>query len=76
MNDKQVHIEGRFTGERIYTDGENIYYGVPLDEEEESYKLYRRGLDGSEAIDLGIISCEGWFLTSDYIYYYYVNPKS
>ena len=70
LNDKQVHIEGRFTGERIYTDGENIYYGVPLDEEEESYKLYRRGLDGSEAIDLGIISCEGWFLTSNYIYYF------
>lgn len=73
LNDKQVHIEGRFPDEDIYTDGENIYYSVLTDDKSKSYKLYRCGLDGSEIIDLGIVSTSGWFITTNYIYYTHPN---
>lgn len=72
LTDKQVHSEGVFVSNNIYTNGKYIFYGIP-EGNEITENIYRIDLDGNNKIDLGIKSTNDWFLTTEYIYYY--NPN-
>ncbi len=72
LTDKQIHAEGTFMSNNIYTNGKYIYYGIP-DGNDIIEKIYRLDLDGKNNTDLGIQTTKDWFITSQYIYYYRPN---
>jgi hypothetical protein len=66
------HLTGSFLLD-VYTDGEYIYYGVPVPREPDDYliqSIRRVDFDGQNDIELGIVSELGrWNITTNYIYY-------
>jgi len=68
LNDKQVHLKGNFpTHEKIYTNGKFIFYSVQ--QEDESFRIYRVDMDGQNCIDLQINTITDWLVTEKYIYF-------
>lgn len=72
LNNKIVHVKGKFLSEDIFTNGKYIFYSV-LDESGMSETIHRVNLDGTNDVDLGISSAVNWCLTENYIYYFIPN---
>jgi len=68
MEDKQILTEGRFNTDHIYTDGQYIFYGIKQDDGQ--HQLYRMDMDGSNILDLHILTGSNWQLTNHHIYYF------
>lgn len=63
------HVTGSFLLD-VYTDGEYIYYGVPVEKGSYVQSLHRMDFDGNNDIELGVVSEQrNVKLTSNYIYY-------
>lgn len=63
------HITGSFLLD-VFTDGEYIYYGVPIEDGSHIESIHRVDFDGKNDIELGIIASNGNVkITSKYIYY-------
>ncbi len=67
LSDKQTVTEGVFAYD-VMCDGEYIYYGVQT--EVNLQEIYRMGLDGKDAVPLGIVCRPGaLFISEKYLYY-------
>jgi hypothetical protein len=67
--DKIEHLTGSFLLD-VFTDGEYIFYGVPIEDNSFIQSIYRVDFDGNNNIELGIIAnSRNWEITSKYIYY-------
>ena len=62
LNNKIVHVKGKFLSEDIFTNGKSIFYSV-LDESGMAETIHRVNLDGTNDVDLGISSAVNWCLT-------------
>lgn len=63
------HVKGRFVLD-VFTDGEYIYYGVPVEEGSYIQSLHRVDFNGENDIELDIVTQkENVEITSNYIYY-------
>jgi len=63
------HVEGRFVLD-VFTDGEYIYYGIPVEEGSYIQSLHRVDFNGKNDIELDIVTQkENVEITSNYIYY-------
>jgi len=79
LKNKTKHIVGSFVGRSIYTDGKYIYYGeqIPRGDSLQTESITRYSLDGTEVLNLDIVSAQGyWFLTDNYLYYMDVSTPS
>lgn len=75
-SDKQIHVNGNFIYDDIYTDGEYIFYGAPT-EEANIQSIHRVNFDGTDDRELGILTLtNGWTITKKYIYYDSVYNKT
>jgi hypothetical protein len=69
LNDKKLIMNGNFIYDDIFTDGTHIFYGVPTDTQY-VISIHRANLDGTDNIELGIITnVSEWTITKNHIYY-------